>query len=148
MRFPASSRTDAPASASGSGTRASRAVRGDRPTRAVAMSVIVAALFGGALLGQKADKNKSDTNTRGVQGVVSDDAKAPVSGAVVQLKDTRTLQIRSFITKPDGAYHFTGLSTNVDYELRADKDGKSSGTKRLDVFNTRKVAVIDLRLKK
>ncbi len=114
----------------------------------LALAVIAAVLFGGVLLAQKDDKNKSDTNTREVQGVVTDDAGQPVNGAVVQLTDTRTLQIRSFITKPDGAYHFTGLGTNVDYELRAEKDGKSSGTKRLDVFNTRRVAQINLKLKK
>ncbi len=119
-----------------------------RPRVPLALGMIAAVLFSGVLWAQKKDKDKSDTNTREVQGVVTDAAKAPVNSAVVQLKDTRTLQIRSFITKADGAYHFTGLGTNVDYELRADQGGKSSGTKRLDVFNTRKVAVIDLKLKK
>ena len=50
-----------------------------------------------------------------------------VVGAVVQLKDTKTLQIRSFITQDKGEYHFAGLSTNIDYELKADHDGASSG---------------------
>ena len=46
-----------------------------------------------------------------------------MSGAVVQLKDTKSLQIRSFYTQKDGSYHFAGLSTNIDYELRAEHDG-------------------------
>jgi hypothetical protein len=71
-----------------------------------------------------------------------------VSGAVVQLKDTKTLQVRSFITQQDGAYHFAGLSTNVDYELKAEHEGASSGTKTLSVFDGRKNASINLKLDK
>lgn len=92
-----------------------------------------------------ADDN-SDT-TRTVQGIVTAESH-PVGGAVVQLNDTRTQQIRSFITKEDGTYHFAGLSTNDAYELRAEHDGAHSGTKRLDVFNRHKVATIDLKLNK
>ena len=42
----------------------------------------------------------------------------------------KTLQIRSFITKEDGTYHFFELSPDVDYELKADFQGASSGPKR------------------
>ena len=41
--------------------------------------------------------------------MVTDAANQPVAGAVVQLKNTKTLQIRSFITQDDGNYHFAGL---------------------------------------
>ena len=39
---------------------------------------------------------KTDQNNRSVQGVVTTAEDAPVSGGVVQLKNTKTLQIRSF----------------------------------------------------
>jgi len=93
------------------------------------------------------DKN-SDNGTRAVEGIVTGSDSQPVSGAVVQLNDTKTLQIRSFITKADGTYHFAGLSTNDDYEIHAQYNGASSGTKRLDVFNPRKLVKINLKLKK
>jgi hypothetical protein len=93
------------------------------------------------------DEN-ADSGTRTVEGIVTAADSRPVDGAIVQLNDTRTLQIRSFVTKEDGAYHFAGLSTNDEYELRAARNGASSGTKRLDVYNQRKVAKINLRLKK
>ena len=41
----------------------------------------------------------------------------------MQLKNTKTLEIRSFITRDNGNYYFHGLSTDVDYELRADYNG-------------------------
>ena len=97
--------------------------------------------------GQRSD-SKDDTNTRSVQGVVTDAAGRMVEKAVVQLKDTKTLQIRSFITESDGSYHFAGLSPDVEYELKAERDGASSGKKTLDVFNTRKMATINLKLNK
>ena len=77
-----------------------------------------------------------------------DTASAPVQGAVVQLKDTRTLQIRSYVTVDGGAYRFGGLSTNRDYEVRAEFKGMGSGTKTLTTFDSRKTASIDLKLDK
>ena len=111
-------------------------------------SVLAAAVFLMAIAAGSLVAQSEDTNTRSVQGVVSDAANSPASGAVVQLKDTKTLQVRSFITQQDGGYHFAGLSTNTDYELRAEQNGMSSGTKTLTVFNNKKTAVVNLKLDK
>src|SRR5262252_4334235 len=51
-------------------------------------------------LAQKSKKGEDQAN-RSVQGTVTSAEDAPVTGAVVQLKNTKTLQIRSFITKED-----------------------------------------------
>jgi hypothetical protein len=63
------------------------------------------------------------------------------------LKDTKTLQVRSFVTQTDGKYHFYGLNSNNDYQLRAEHNESSSSTKTLSVFDDRKKAVIDLKRK-
>jgi hypothetical protein len=95
------------------------------------------------------DKKKGeDSTTRTVEGFVTDAGDQPAPKSVVQLKDTKTLQVRSYITQADGAYHFAGLSTNVDYELKAEKDGASSDKKTLSVFDSRKKATINLKLNK
>lgn len=91
------------------------------------------------------DEN-ADSGRRRVEGMVTAADSRPVNGAIVQLKDTRTLQIRSFVTKEDGAYHFAGLGTTDEYEIRAEHNGASSATRRLDVFDRHKVAKINLRL--
>ena len=96
----------------------------------------------------RAAAQQDDNATRSVQGVVTDTSGKPVGEAVVQLKDTKSLQIRSYRTANDGSYHFAGLSTNVEYELRAEHDGASSGKKNLSVFDTKKVATINLKLNK
>lgn len=95
-----------------------------------------------------AQKKGEDTNVRSVQGTVTDAGDSAVQGAVVQLKNTKTLQIRSFITKDQGAYYFHGLSPDVDYELKAEFQGAASPTKTLSSFDSRKQAVINLKLNK
>lgn len=94
------------------------------------------------------NKNIEDTSTREVEGRVTNAANQPVADAVVQLKNTKTLQIRSFITQTDGNYHFAGLQADVEYQLKADHDGVSSSWKTLSVFNSKKNPVINFKLKK
>ena len=91
-------------------------------------------------------QKKGDTGTRSVEGVVTNPDDSPVSGAVVQLENTKTQQIRSFITKDDGRYRFYELSTEVDFRLKADHNGMSSGTKTLSSFDSRQKATINLKL--
>src|SRR6266404_2076096 len=112
----------------------------------VAMSLALVMVCATGLLAQK--KNKEDALTRVVQGNVVDPDDKPVVGAVVLLKDMRTLQVRSFITQADGAYHFSGLKVDNDYELKADANGMTSGWKKLSVFDTRTVPVVNLKLEK
>lgn len=107
----------------------------------------VAALCALSLAGQK-KKDKEDENTRTLQGLVSDADDNPAVGAVVQLKDLHTLQIRSFITKDDGAYHFSGLKTDTDYEVKAQMNGFSSRERTLSTFDSRKNPTINLKLDK
>ena len=96
-----------------------------------------------AALAQK--KNGGET-TRSVQGTVTIADDSPVDGAVVQLKNTKTLQVRSFITKEDGTYHFYDLSPDIDYELKADYQGASSNTKTMSSFDSRKQTTLNLKL--
>ncbi len=112
--------------------------------------VVVVAAVGllGMPAGAAANKKNPDQGLRSVQGTVSDANDNTVDGAVVQLKNTKTLQIRSFITKDHGAYYFHGLSPDVDYELRAEHQGRTSSVRTLSTFDSRKQAVINLKLSK
>ena len=99
-------------------------------------------------MAQRRDRDKEDTTVRSVEGSVRGPDDEALEGAVVKLKDTKSLQIRSFITKPDGTYHFHGLNPNIDYELRADYKGASSDSKTLSVFDSRRKAIINLKINK
>jgi Carboxypeptidase regulatory-like domain len=93
-----------------------------------------------------AQQKKGTDQTRSVQGVVTDPDGNTVAGAVVQLKNTKTLQIRSFLSKDDGSYYFHDLSPDIDYELTARSGDAASGTRTLSSFDSRKQAVINLKL--
>ena len=94
--------------------------------------------------GQKKSKAPAE---KSVSGIVTDAGGNPVPGAIVQLKNTKTLQVRSFIAKDMGEYYFQGLSTDVDYELKADANGKSSAVKTLSSFDSHPEARLNLQLK-
>src|ERR1700733_10972789 len=80
-------------------------------------------------------KEKDDPTARSLQGQVNDPDDKPVAGAGVQLKDTKTLQVRSFITQANGGYRFSGLRTDTDYEIKAEYNGMSSDNRRLSSFD-------------
>ena len=104
----------------------------------------IAVLFLGAWAGL-AQKAKPDP-TRTVEGTVTAANGQSITGAVVYLKNTKNLAIRSFITQDKGQYVFHGLSPDIDYELYASYNGASSKTKKLSSFDSKKDEVINLQV--
>jgi hypothetical protein len=84
--------------------------------------------------------------TRTLQGQVVKGGDVPIPGAVVYLKNTKTLAIRTFISDGSGNYRFTSLSPNVDYEVYAEFQGNKSDTKTLSAFDSRSTATINLKI--
>jgi len=115
--------------------------------RFLAVGCALLLMASAAVFGQN-DYKTQDSTIRELEGTVTDASGSPVEKAVVQLKDTKSLQIQSFITDASGHYHFAGLSTDIEYQVKADHDGATSGWKTLSLFNTKKVATINLKLKK
>lgn len=93
------------------------------------------------------DERQRAAVERPLTGVVTDADGKPVAGAVVQLKNTKSLQVRSFITKEKGEYFFVGLSKDADYEVKAQFSGHASSLKILSSFDTKEKPVINLQLK-
>jgi hypothetical protein len=94
--------------------------------------------------GQKKDKAPAE---RTLSGIITAVDGTPAAGAVVQLKNLKTLQIRSYIAREKGDYHFNGLGTDVDYEVKAEFNGHTSNTRTLSTFDSHPDAVINLQLK-
>jgi hypothetical protein len=83
---------------------------------------------------------------REVWGVVTDTSGQPVAGAAVKLSNRVTLKVRSYITQADGKYRFGGLHPDMDYTVRALKDGRRSNARRLSHFRSRELVRADLRI--
>jgi Carboxypeptidase regulatory-like domain len=106
----------------------------------------VATLVSMPALAQDKSAHGSAT-TRSVEGIVTNGDGTPSGGGQVLLKDMKSLAVRSFITQPDGRYHFYGLSSDSDYEIHAQSGGSASPTKNLSVFDGHKVITLNLKLK-
>jgi hypothetical protein len=116
--------------------------------RMLIFTAMAAILCGGLVAQQKSrEERREEANSRSVMGTVTAADDKPLSGAVVQLKDMRTLQVRSFITLDDGQYHFSGLRSDIDYELTA-RSGEMTASKKLSLFDSRKAAVLNFKLDK
>lgn len=113
--------------------------------------LIPAVLLLGVLLAaqtgtQPAERSKNQSQLRALTGQVLGHEDAPLTDAVVYLKNTKTLAVRTFITKDDGQYQFHALAPNVDYELYAQVKDKKSDTKTLSAFDSRPRANINLHI--
>jgi protocatechuate 3,4-dioxygenase beta subunit len=86
--------------------------------RTIAVALAITFAFSAVAQNDKQSKKEAAT-LRTLQGTVFDKDDKPVTGAVVQLKDIRTLQMRSYISKENGEYHFSSLKIDDDYEVEA-----------------------------
>jgi hypothetical protein len=89
---------------------------------------------------------KNQEQARDVTGQVLTKADTPISEAIVYLKNTKTLSVKSFITEKDGAFRFHGLSPNVDYQIYADFQGQKSAVKTISSFDTRSNITLNLHV--
>jgi hypothetical protein len=106
-------------------------------------ALLALAVAGGPGWAQK----KDEAPTRSVKGVVADERERPLPGAVVQLKNTKTLQVKSFIADENGAYYFHGLDPNIDYQLKARFENVESRTRTLSTFDDRREVIYNFELK-
>jgi Carboxypeptidase regulatory-like domain len=88
-----------------------------------------------------------EPQVRTLTGEVMNQQEKPLPGAIVYLKNSKTMAVKTFIASQDGSYRFTALSPNVDYEVYAEHNGKKSDAKTLSSFDSRKTAYINLKIK-
>jgi hypothetical protein len=100
----------------------------------LALSFLALAPYSTAQAGQKV-----------VGGKVVGSSNRPQSGAIVYLKDTKTDEIKSFISTADGTYRFGQLSPDVTYEIWAEYQGRKSATKTISSYDSKKL--LDYQLK-
>jgi hypothetical protein len=110
------------------------------PTAFVLLALLFVPSSSAAPIGDKKDPN------RVITGTVTDDKENPLGGAVVYLKNTRTLAVKSYITDDKGSFRFTNLSPNADFEIYAESKGKRSATKTFSVFDSRKQVDFTLKI--
>jgi hypothetical protein len=121
----------------------------------IAFFVVVAAFACSAQLsipmggtGSSSDTNRKAprVTSRTLTGTVNDKTDKPIAQAIVYLKNTKTLAMKTYIAQNDGTYRFPELSNNIDYEVYAEKSGHKSPTKTLSQFDDRPKPNINLQI--
>jgi hypothetical protein len=106
-------------------------------------SVIIAAQTLGVSL---AVAQTTASAQRIIEGKVVDSDDAPTQGAIVYLKNAKTLEVRTYISTQGGAYRFGQLSSGADYMLWAEYQGKKSKTRTISSFDEKRVFDITLKV--
>ncbi len=71
-----------------------------------------------------------------VEGTVVNDAKAPVTGAVVYLENPKSLDVQSYLTDQKGYFHFSQISPQTDYEVWAEQNGVETKHEFISQFSS------------
>jgi Carboxypeptidase regulatory-like domain len=115
------------------------------------LAAVLATLLGGicalpspVMAAAASDK---EPQVRSLTGEVMNQQDKPLAGAIVYLKNSKTLSVKTFIAGQDGTYRFNALSPNVDYEVYAEHNGRKSDAKTLSSFDSRRTAYINLKIK-
>jgi hypothetical protein len=112
--------------------------------RTLALGLVVAL---GALVPLAAGQERK-SQLRTVRGTVVNKDEAPLPGAVVYLKNLKSLTVRTYIADEEGNYRFSGLDPNVDHEIHAEHQGYTSAKRTISSLDTRREIVIPLKVDK
>jgi len=90
----------------------------------------------------------AQAQSRSLTGKVLENGDHGIAKAIVYLKNTKTLVIKTYIADEDGGFHFPGLSQSIDYELYAESGGKRSDVKTVSSYDSHPKLNINLRIDK
>jgi hypothetical protein len=102
----------------------------------------------GGSTGPPPPEKQKGPQLRSVNGRVTGSEETPLKDAIVYIKNTRTLAVKTYIADDAGKYQFNALLPSVDYEIFAESKGKKSDTRTLSSFDSRKDVTINLRIDK
>jgi hypothetical protein len=88
----------------------------------------------------------AQTEQRVVQGKVELSSGGMAKGAIVYIKNGKTLEVRTYISTADGSYRFGQLNQDADYTVWAEYQGKKSKERGVSSFDTKKVFNIVLKI--
>jgi hypothetical protein len=88
----------------------------------------------------------AQADQRVVQGKVELSSGEMAKGAIVYIKNGKTLEVRTYISTADGSYRFGQLNQDADYTVWAEYQGKKSKERGVSSFDTKKVFNIVLKI--
>ena len=122
--------------------------RGRRIGRCIGVAVVLSGLLAGPcmLIALPIAASAQTVQERVVQGKVELSSGGMAKGAIVYIKNGKTLEVRTYISTADGSYRFGQLSPDADYTVWAEYQGKKSKERTVSSFDTKKVFNIPLKI--
>ena len=84
---------------------------------------------------------------RNLHGIITDSSHEPIRNAVVQLRNSNTNQIITFITNTDGQYSFKRLDSHTDFQVWVEFRGMRSETRSISMFDSHLDKVINFTVR-
>jgi hypothetical protein len=120
---------------------------GRRIGRCVVVPVVLSALLAAPVMFVALPCTASaQTAERVVQGKVELADGGMAKGAIVYIKNGKTLEVRTYISTADGSYRFGQLNADANYTVWAEYQGKKSKERTVSSFDTKKVFNIPLKI--
>jgi hypothetical protein len=91
-------------------------------------------------------KAEKESNTRTIDGTVKDASDNPLTEAIVQLKNTKTMSVVDYVTKDDGKFVFNDLPMDVNFELLAKHGDLVTPVKKVSIYDTRKHVIVNFQV--
>jgi hypothetical protein len=88
----------------------------------------------------------AQADQRVVQGKVELSSGDMAKGAIVYIKNAKTLEVRTYISTADGSFRFGQLNQDADYTVWAEYQGKKSKERGVSSFDNKKVFNIVLKI--
>jgi len=89
---------------------------------------------------------RGEAELRTIHGSVVDKNENPVPSSVVYLLNVKTQTVKTYIADDAGAYRFSGLDPNVDYEVHAEHKDMTSPNRTVSSFDSRHDIDVTLKL--
>jgi hypothetical protein len=109
------------------------------------VAITVAAALLGALPAHA--QQMPNPSLRSLSGRVTDTGHEPIRGAIVELRNSNTLEVITYITDESGRYNFKRLDGNVDYEVWVIFRAQPSATRSISKFDSHLVKVINFTVR-
>ncbi len=113
--------------------------------RKLTLLAVVALVLAGTVAAA-AQNSKKEPLLRTVRGQVVDKDDNSLPSAIVFLKNMKTNGVKTYIADDAGAYRFSGLDPNVDYQIHAEHKGMVSAKHTISTFDNRKEIVLNLKV--
>jgi hypothetical protein len=110
---------------------------------AFAMALVMVSVLSA---GAQNQNKKGDAELRTIHGSAIDKSDNPVPSSVIYLLNVKTQDVKTYIADEAGAYRFSGLDPNVDYEVHAEHNDLMSATRTVSSFDSRRDIEVILKL--